>query len=156
MNATSSAVNWVPSWNFTPCRILNVHTEPSSLGFQLSASRGWSWSFSSDQHRYSPLWQSTASPPESATRSGSSAAAGVMTPVLIVPPGLGGACAAGVEAGSSPAPHPAAMKLTSGMDMPITLPRRMSSAREILPALSSSTRWFSTCDRLRRISSRRR
>ena len=38
--ATSSAVIGLPSWNFTPWRILNVHCEPSAFGFQLSASRG--------------------------------------------------------------------------------------------------------------------
>ena len=45
--ATSSAVIGLPSWKFTPWRILNVHCVPSSLGFQLSASRGTalsSWS----------------------------------------------------------------------------------------------------------------
>src|SRR3954467_9477905 len=49
--ATSSAVMGVPSWNFTPWRILKVHTLPSAFGFQLSASRGWSWSLLSDHDR---------------------------------------------------------------------------------------------------------
>ena len=52
--ATSSAVIGVPSWNLTPWRILNVHTEASSFGVQLSARRGCALSFESDQMRYSP------------------------------------------------------------------------------------------------------
>ena len=45
--ATSSVVIGLPLWNFTPWRILNVHCEPSSFGFQLSARRGTasSWPF---------------------------------------------------------------------------------------------------------------
>src|SRR5215468_5287924 len=37
---TSSTVNGVPSLNFTPCRILNVHTEASAFGLQPVASHG--------------------------------------------------------------------------------------------------------------------
>ena len=71
--ATSSAVIGVPSWNLTPWRILNVHTDASSFGVQLSASRGWASSLALDHTRYSPAWPSTARPPSSATLTGSMA-----------------------------------------------------------------------------------
>ena len=85
---TSSALIGVPSWNFTPWRILNVHTDASALGSQLSASRGTALSLASDQTRYSPGWHSTAAPPSSATVIGSIADAGALMPTLTVPPGL--------------------------------------------------------------------
>src|ERR1700755_789359 len=88
-DATSSAVMGVPSWNLTPWRILNVHSLPSALGFQLSASRGCSWSLLSDQDRNSPLCDMTPRPPSSATLIGSISVGGPGDmPSLSVPPGL--------------------------------------------------------------------
>ena len=61
--ATSSAVIGLPLWNFTPWRILNVHCDPSRLGFQLSASRGRGLRSLSEKIRNSPDWLSVASAP---------------------------------------------------------------------------------------------
>ena len=62
---TSAAVSGVPSWNVTPFRIANVHTEPSPFGVQLSAMRGSNSSWSLDHARYSPDCPRTARPPSS-------------------------------------------------------------------------------------------
>lgn len=43
VNTTSSAVNGVPSENFTPGRSLNVHTLPSTVQDSASAGTGLSW-----------------------------------------------------------------------------------------------------------------
>ena len=67
---TSSEVIGAPLWNVTPERIVNVQTDPSSFGSQLSARRGWSSRFSSEKDRYSPVEPSMPAPPSSWTRSG--------------------------------------------------------------------------------------
>jgi hypothetical protein len=40
VNRTSSAVTGRPSWNFTPCRMLIVHSSPALLDVCDSAIRG--------------------------------------------------------------------------------------------------------------------
>jgi len=44
---TASALNGVPSWNFTPCRSVRVTVLPSALIVQALASIGTIWRFSS-------------------------------------------------------------------------------------------------------------
>src|SRR3954451_13164250 len=140
--ATSSAVMVEPSWNLTPWRILNVHTLPSEFGFQLSARRGWSCSLLFDQARNSTDCDITPRPPSSATLIGSISVDGPGDmPSFSVPPGLTSTCLppalTAVSAPPppplppplSPVPHAAARKLTSGTDMPITVPRRTNSRR---------------------------
>src|SRR3954467_14999968 len=163
-DATSSAVMGVPSWNLTPWRILNVQTLPSALGFQLSASRGCSCSLLSDHERNSPLWDMRPRPPSSATLIGSISVVGPGDmPTFSVPPGLTATSLPPAFTAVSapppllllllPVPHAAATKLTSGIDMPITLPRRMNSRRLTRPALYSSMRWFSSSLLCARIAS---
>ena len=134
---TSRAVIGLPSWNLTPWRILNVHAEPSSLGSQLVASRGWGSSLRSDHTRYSPVCPSTARPPWLLTVTGSSAPAGAPMPALTVPPGLTLALAVwlllSVLSLVVPEPHAAARKLSADSDMPVTAPRRMNSRRLDVP-----------------------
>src|SRR3954470_7473219 len=166
--ATSCAVIGVPSWNFTPWRILNVHTLPSELGFQLSARRGCSCSLLSDHERNSPVCDMTPRPPSSATLMGSISVVGPGDmPSFSVPPGLTAtslppACTAVPEPPPppvlllSPVPQAAARNLTSGIDMPITEPRRMKSRRLRCPERYSSMRWFSSSLLWARIASTRR
>ena len=52
---TASAVRSLPFENFTPSRILNVHVRWSSLIFQLSASHGCTFIFSSNFAKASPM-----------------------------------------------------------------------------------------------------
>src|SRR3954452_9744004 len=166
--ATSCAVIGVPSWNFTPWRILNVHTLPSELGFQLSARRGCSCSLLSDHERNSPVCDMTPRPPSSATLMGSISVVGPGDiPSLSVPPDLTATSLPPAWTAVSvppppplllllPVPHAAARKLTSGIDMPTTVPRFMNSRRLSRPALYSSIRWFSSSLRSARIASTRR
>ena len=88
MYTTSSAVSAAPLWNFTPWRILNVHTSAVELGVQLVASTGLRVRVWSDRHRYSPVWASMSRPPWSATVTGLIAAVGTMIPTLMVAPDL--------------------------------------------------------------------
>ncbi len=133
--ATSSAVIGLPSWNFTPSRILNVHCEPSSLGFQLSASRGTAVSFESEKIRYSPDCPSVPSAPWLLTLIGSRSEPGSCRPDRTVPPFLTAASfdsapEVPLEPPSlSPLPHALARKPTRGSDIPTTAPRRMNSRR---------------------------
>ena len=154
---TSSAVRSWPSWNLTPWRILNVQTEPSALGFQLSARRGRSLSLSSDQVRYSPDWPSTARAPSLLTITGSSAPAGARMPVRIVPPGSGGSVWGGstFATSSRSTPQAEARKPASETDMPTTVARATNSRRLIVPARYSSMRWFSSSVLRARIASTR-
>src|SRR6185436_6533212 len=141
-DATSSAVMGVPSWNLTPWRILNVQTLPSEFGFQLSARRGCSCSLLSDHDRNSPLWDMTPRPPSSATLIGSISVVGPGDmPSFSVPPGLTATSLPPALTAVSalppllvlvlllPVPHAAARKLTTGIDIPITEPRRTNSRR---------------------------
>jgi len=133
--ATSSAVRGLPSWNFTPWRILNVHWEPSRLGFQLSASRGTGLSWLSEKMRYSPDCPRTASAPALLTLIGSRSLPGICSPARRVPPSLTFALFASFPelelSVSSPLPHAVARKLSSGSDIPTTAPRRMNSRRRM-------------------------
>src|SRR4029079_13859549 len=67
---TSFAVKVAPLWKVTPWRILNVHSVPSALGDQLSASRGSSSSFALENERNSPVEPSSPAPPSSLTMRG--------------------------------------------------------------------------------------
>src|SRR4051794_37713921 len=167
--ATSCAVIGVPSWNFTPWRILNVHTLPSALGFQLSARRGCSCSLLSDHARNSPLWEITPRPPSSPTLMGSISVVGPGDmPSFSVPPcltatSLPPACTAVPPPPPPlllvpllPVPQALARKPTMGMDMPMTPPRRTNSRRLRRPALYSSIKWFSSSLLCSRIASIRR
>src|SRR3954454_21615809 len=170
-DATSAAVRGVPSWNLTPWRILKVQTLPSAFGFQLSARRGSRCSLLSDQARNSAACDMTPRPPSSATLIGSISVLGPGDmPSLSVPPGLtatslppawtalpeGAVLPPPLELVLLPVPHAAARKLTSGIDMPITLPRRTNSRRLTRPALYSSIRWFSSSLLWARIASTQR
>src|SRR5436305_657262 len=138
--ATSSAVIGVPSLNFTPWRILNVHTLASLLADQLVASHGFSCWFSSTQ-RNSPVYESIAMPPRSLTVIGSGASVGVRIDTRTVPPGLPPppllATAPLVDDPLEP-PQAVTIAESSGMDMPTTAPRRKNSRRSIRPAVNSS------------------
>ena len=155
----------VPSWNLTPWRILNVHTLPSELGFQLSARRGWSWSLLSDHDRNSPVWDMTPRPPSSATRTGSISVVGPGDmPSFSVPPGLTATSLPPALTAVSalppllvlvllPVPQAAARKPTTGIDIPMTPPRRTKSRRLMYPDRYSSIRWFSSSLLRERIAS---
>src|SRR5579864_524832 len=123
-----------PLWNVTPVRSLNVQTLPSLFGLQLSASIGWSASFRFESKiRNSPVWLSMHRPPASATVSGLTAAAGAEMATRSVPPFLAGA--AGVELDEEVAgdedPHAARIAPSSGVDMPMMLPRRRKVRRSM-------------------------
>ena len=146
MAATSSAVIGVPSWNLTPWRILNVHTLPSAFGFQLSASRGWSFSLLSDHDRNSAVCDMMPRPPSSATLIGSISVAGPGDmPSFSVPPAR---TVTSLPPASTavppppalvlvflPVPHALARNPTAESDIPITVPRRMKSRRLRCPEL---------------------
>jgi len=131
--ATSSAVIGLPFWNCTPRRSLNVHWEPSRLGFQLSASRGTGLSSRSEKMRYSPDCASVASAPALLTLIGSRSLPGICSPARTVPPFLTFALLASFPelelSVPSPLPQAVARKLNSGSDMPTTAPRRTNSRR---------------------------
>ena len=136
--ATSSDVISLPSWNLTPWRILNVHTDASSFGVQLSARRGTALSSESDQTRYSPAWPSTARPPSSATVIGSIAPAGLLIAAVTLPPfctdwDCWSELVVVPPPPSSPDPHALARKPIAPVDMPSTVPRRTNSRRSIPP-----------------------
>ena len=158
--ATSAAVIGVPSWNFTPCLILNVHCDPSRFGFQLSARRGTGLRLRSEKIRNSPDWLSVASAPWLLTLIGSRSLPGVCRPVRSVPPFLTAALFASSPLeleleppDFSPEPHAVARKVTSGTDIPTTAPRRMNSRRPMWPARYSSMMWFSSSLRCARTAS---
>src|SRR3954454_8589495 len=165
--ATSCAVIGVPSWNFTPWRILNVHTLPSELGFQLSARRGCSCSLLSDHERNSPVCDMTPRPPSSATLMGSISVVGPGDmPSFSVPPGLTATSLPPALTAVSapppllvlllPVPHALTRNPRTGTDMPITVPRRTNSRRLRRPAVYSSMTWFSSSLLCARIASTRR
>ena len=130
-------------WKVTFGRSLNVHTLPSVFGLQLSASIGCSSSLRFESKiRNSPVWLSISSPPASETVSGLTAAAGATAPIRSVPPLVTGPLdvveppAADVDLDDEP--HAARIAPSSGVDMPIMLPRRRKSRRFRLPEASSS------------------
>src|SRR6266705_2187038 len=133
---TSSTVIGLPSLNFTPWRILKVHTVASALGFQLSASHGWYFRWWSVKTRNSPTWSMHSMPPWSAMVIGLMAAVGTTAPTLIVAPLL----PAGVEAGLGGAelPHAARMPPSSGNDSPAAVPCRRKALLDRHPATNSS------------------
>ena len=130
--ATSCAVIGLPSWNFTPWRILNVHCEASALGSQLSASRGTALSSRSEKIRYSPDCPRMARAPWFWTMIGLRSLPGIWSPVLRAPPVWMSSLLTGappVLGSFSPLPHALARNPTSGSDIPMTVPRRMNSRR---------------------------
>ncbi len=142
---TSSAVSGAPPWNFTPWRILKVHTSPAALGDQLSASTGVSLSCWSDRHRYSPVWASMSRPPWSATVSGLIEAVGTTMPALITAPDEPAPVLPPVVAGVVEVlelPHAEITAPRMGSEMPTTVPRTSKSRREIRPAANSSMMWL--------------
>ena len=155
--ATSSAVIGLPSWNFTPWRILNVHCVPSPLGFQLSASRGTALSSLSEKIRNSPDCPRVPSAPWLLTLIGSRSLPGICRPERNVPPGLTAAVVRLLPPPDvvvfSPLPQAVARKPTSGSDIPTTAPRRMNSRRPMYPARYSSMMWFSSSLRCARTAS---
>ncbi len=138
------AVSGAPPWNFTPWRILNVHTSPAALADQLCASTGTRLSDWVDRQRYSPVWASMSRPPWSATVSGLIAAVGTTMPALIVaplepvpvPPPVW------VDEVELEPPQAVMMAPRMGSERPTTVPRLRKSLREILPAANSSMMWF--------------
>src|SRR6202034_3352644 len=146
---TSSAVSALPLWNLTPWRILNVHTSAVEFADQLSASTGFSTRVWVDRQRYSPVWASMSRPPWSATVSGLIAAAGTTMPALMGAPALPAALGlpdpdADVDVDVVDGDDPQAVRIASitGMEMPMTVPRRMNSRRESRPAANSSMTWL--------------
>jgi hypothetical protein len=146
----------------TPDLSLNVHSVASSFASQLSASTGCSSRvFGSDTHRNSPVWPSMARPPWSPTVTGLIAPVGTMIAARTVPPDLiepdeppvPPPVPADVPPVSLAPPHAATIAPSSGIDMPITVPRRTNSRRVSLPEISSSIRWFSSSVRWRLMSS---
>ena len=144
VSATSCVVIWVPSSNFTPWRILNVHTLPSWLGFQPVAICGCRVRLRSENTRNWPFIPSTASPPSSEILTGSIAAAGDTIPARIVPPGLGAWVWGGDTLVTSGRAQPAITTPSAEIDMPSAVPRRMNSRRPMRSDANSSIRWFST------------
>ena len=118
--------------NLTPGRSLNVHTLPSPLWPQLSASIGCSASFRLlSKIRNSPVWLSITRPPASATVSGLIAADGVTEPTFSVPPAVGAGplvvdepAALADELDDEELPQAARIVPSSVVDIPIMLPRR--------------------------------
>ena len=141
MKATSSAVRLEPSWNFTPCRILKVHTEASEFADHDVASLGCRCRFWSDHTRYSLAWPSTARPPSSATFSGSIAPAGEMTATVILPPFLVPVVVVPVDV-----PQAARMAPMLGRLRPSTVARRTNSRRDREPLSKLSIRWLSSSE----------
>jgi hypothetical protein len=134
-----------PLWNFTPLRSLKVQTSLFELADQLVASTGFRVRSCWDRHRYSPVWPSMSRPPWSATVTGLISPVGTTMPALMVAP----ADPAGVEVDEDVVPEvllPQAARIppSSGTDMPMTVPRRRKSRREMWPATNSSMMWFST------------
>jgi hypothetical protein len=156
---TSLAVSGVPSLNLTPWRILKVHSVASGFDVHDSASHGVSCLFSLTQ-RNSPVSASTARPPASPFRTGSTSVVGVVMPRRIVPPAAGAAAdvappaavlpaGAVVAASSFAPPHAAIRNEIIGSESPATVPRLMNSRRSMRPATYSSTMWFSMSFRRR-------
>ena len=128
-----------PLWNFTPWRILNVHTSAVELGVQLVASTGCSVRCWFEKARYSPVWPSMSRPPWSATVSGLIVAVGTTIPALIVAPAAPAPEldeVLGVEELELPQAEMTAP--STGSDIPTTAPRRRKSRRESRPAAYSS------------------
>ena len=128
---TSSAVIGAPVLNLTFGRSLKVHTLPSPLWPQLSASIGSNASLRLlSKIRNSPVWLSITRPPASATVSGLIAADGVTEPTFNVPPAVGAGplvaleLAAPAEDDDDELPHAANTVPSSVVDIPIMLPRR--------------------------------
>jgi hypothetical protein len=125
-------VSGLPSWNFTPWRILKVHTSAVELEDQLVASTGRRVSVWSESVRYSPVWPSMSRPPWSEMVTGLIAAAGVVIPTLIVAPE---APAADDDEGDGlDEPQAARIPPSTGAEIPTSAPRRRSSRRLSLPA----------------------